>query len=132
MIAAGLLVAASLSGVAVVIDGDTFRLDGTHIRLFGIDAPERREQCVSLEAAVWDCGRESTGVLRRFLGTRPVTCAAEDTDKYGRTVATCTVGGEDIGRWMVRNGWARSYPFFSRRYVADEADARRHGKGIWR
>ncbi len=32
-------------GVAKVTDGDTIRIEGKKIRFFGIDAPEKKQQC---------------------------------------------------------------------------------------
>ena len=37
-----------LVGIAEVIDGDTIRIDKKKIRLFGIDAPEKKQFCLSL------------------------------------------------------------------------------------
>ena len=34
-----------ISGVAKVIDGDTIRIEKKKIRLFGIDAPEKKQKC---------------------------------------------------------------------------------------
>src|ERR1700675_6169 len=44
-----------------------------------------------------------------FDQTRPLR------DLYpGRTVATCSVGGVDLGEWLVRNGLALDWPQYSR------------------
>ena len=34
-----------ISGIAKVTDGDTIRIEGKKIRFFGIDAPEKKQQC---------------------------------------------------------------------------------------
>ena len=34
-----------ISGIAKVTDGDTIKIDGKKIRFFGIDAPEKKQQC---------------------------------------------------------------------------------------
>ena len=34
-----------ISGVAKVIDGDTIKIEKKKIRLFGIDAPEKKQKC---------------------------------------------------------------------------------------
>ena len=34
-----------ISGIAEVTDGDTIRIEGKKIRFFGIDAPEKKQQC---------------------------------------------------------------------------------------
>src|SRR6266702_754464 len=35
-------------------------------------------------------------------------------DRYGRTVAVCTVAGDDLGEWLVRNGLALDWPQYSK------------------
>ena len=37
--------AKKISGIAKVTDGDTIQIEGKKIRLFGIDAPEKKQQC---------------------------------------------------------------------------------------
>ena len=34
-----------ISGIAKVIDGDTIQINGEKIRFFGIDNPEKKQQC---------------------------------------------------------------------------------------
>ena len=70
--------------------------------------------------------------MRKHIGTAMVNCFERDRDRYGRIVAMCEVDGEDIGRWMVRQGWAFAYRRYSRDYVAEETTARDLGLGIWR
>ena len=48
-------------------------------------------------------------------------------DQYGRVLATCRVGGEDIGDAVVRAGWAVA----DLRYAGAVLEARRAGRGIW-
>lgn len=91
----------TMAGGARIIDGDTLDLDGTRIRLYGIDAPESAQTCRH-GARSWACGTEATRALAGMIGNRPLTCEARDTDRYGRTAATCEAGGVSINTWMVR------------------------------
>jgi endonuclease YncB( thermonuclease family) len=53
-------------------------------------------------------------------------------DRYGRTVATCAVGGADLGEWLVRKGLALDWPEYSNgRYGAAQRDAERAELGMW-
>ncbi len=52
-------------------------------------------------------------------------------DRYKRIIGRCTVAGEDLGAWMVLQGWALTYRRYSLDYVDEEADARAARRGIW-
>lgn len=105
-----------------VIDGDTFNLQGYAIRLWGIDAPER-------DTAY---GSGATQTLQQLVRGRTLTCQPVDRS-YERLVASCSMDGRDLSQVMVRLGWARDLPNKSgRRYQADEADARKAQRGLWK
>src|SRR5262245_8210406 len=95
--------ASDIAGVASVTDGDTIQIHGQSIRLYGIDAPERGQLC-KLDDKPWRCGPAAANALADHIGSRMVTCTARDRDRYGRTVAVCRVGGEDVNAWLVREG----------------------------
>ena len=122
---------AQLAGRASVTDGDTVRVAGERVRLHGIDAPESKQTCVA-GGSRWRCGAEATRALARRIGGRPIACEERDRDRYGRIVAVCRVRGEDLNRWMVRQGWALAYRHYSMDYVPDERAARAAKRGLWR
>lgn len=132
-----LLFAASLlagpgpfSGTATVIDGDTIDIHGQRVRLHGIDSPEGAQRCYR-ERKEWRCGKDAANALSDFIGGAPVTCFPRDIDRYQRVVAVCSVRGESINHWMVRQGWAVAYRRYSRDYDGAELDARHSRRGIW-
>lgn len=95
-----------------VVDGDTLRCGATRIRLQGIDAPEMEGHCrPGRECAPGD-PVASTDNLRRLVSGGSMTCRQTDTDRYGRVVAMCEVGGVDLSCEQVRSGHA------IRRYAA--------------
>lgn len=112
MVATSAVVAQSFElrpGQAVVVDGDTLRIGSQRIRLSAIDAPELSQICRAKSGAGTLCGRDSRNALAALIrgGLR---CAVETQDRYGREVATCTnAAGLDIGREMIRQGWAVPY-----------------------
>jgi endonuclease YncB( thermonuclease family) len=121
-----------LRGQASVIDGDTLEIHGTRIRLWGIDAPETSQLCRGDDSLQYRCGAKAANDLDALIARRPVNCLPISLDRYGRTVATCSVGGEDLGDWLVRNGLALDWPQYSKRkYDAAQRAAEQSGRGIW-
>jgi endonuclease YncB( thermonuclease family) len=118
---------ADIAGQASVIDGDTIEIHGQRIRLSGFDTPERGKRCEAVNVY-----ERAARELDRFIAGRTVQCASSGRDNYDRVVATCRVGGEDLGDHMVSQGWARDWPRYSHgRYASAEAEARRERRGIW-
>lgn len=115
-----------ITGIARIIDGDSIVVAGVEIRLYGIDAPEYRQYCFR-RGRPWACGVEATRTLRALIANRPVACRAREQDRYGRTVAVCSVGGADLGAAMVAGGHAVAYGA----YDGEERAAHEAGRGIW-
>ena len=115
--------------VTHVTDGDTLWVrTSTHgkprkVRFQGIDAPESCQN--------W--GTQATAALTQRVQFKTVQLNTRARDDYGRMVATVTLDGDDVGRWMVANGHAWSYHY--RRnpgpYAAEESRARAAGHGLW-
>ncbi len=80
-----------------VIDGDTIVFQGRRVRLFGVDAPESRQEFGS-EALAW---------LTDTLGNaNSVSVINKGTDVYGRQLGKVYADGVDVGKEMVKRGWA--------------------------
>ncbi|MGY4298802.1 endonuclease YncB(thermonuclease family) [Bradyrhizobium sp. i1.4.4] len=88
-------------GQASVIDGDTLEMHGVRIRLWGIDAPESSQLCRGEDSLQYRCGAQAANDLDAFIARRPVNCVPVSLDPYGRTVATCSVAGRDLGEWRL-------------------------------
>jgi endonuclease YncB( thermonuclease family) len=123
--------AEKLTGRATVIDGDTININGTHVRLEGIDAPEVNQVCARRFIGTWSCGTAATKALARHIEGRRVDCEAQGHDKYDRTLGICFVEGRDINAEMVRTGLAWAFVKYSKTYVEAEAEARTLKVGIW-
>jgi len=128
---AGLAAADLIRGHAEVSDGDTLRIGAVRIRLFGIDAPERRQTCDSGAKGSWNCGVAASERLAALIGYAVVTCAPRDRDRYGRLVAACRAGGVDLGERLVAEGLARAYTRFGDDYARVEARAKTERVGLW-
>lgn len=123
-------VAQSIAGNAAASDGDSLIVDGQKVRLFGIDAPELSQTC-QRDGEAWACGKAAQQQLAALVMTSPVQCRRVSTDHYGRVVAVCHAGSEDLNRAMVENGWAIAYREYSLDYEREETQAKIHGLGIW-
>jgi endonuclease YncB( thermonuclease family) len=121
----------SLTGRATVVDGNTIIIRGWRIRLDAIDAPESRQTCEA-DGQPWRCGQQAALALAEKIGAANVTCANRGRDHYSRTLAICTLGDLDLNGWLVAEGWALAYRFYSTEYVSDEDVAKAASKGVWR
>ena len=135
MIAAALL-ALTLSGPAVVVDGDTLKVGEERIRLHGIDAPEKDQLCKRSNGAEYHCGARSLVALEDRIAGLKVRCVGIELDRYKRLVARCFIlhaweGDIDLGAWMVAQGHATAYVRYSTEYVPQERQARARRLGIW-
>lgn len=102
-----------------VIDGDTIVSDGLRIRLAGIDAPELSQPG----------GAKARSHLIRLIAGGAVRIEPLGTDRYGRLVARVHARCGDLGRRMVRDGYARAA--YGQDYVCEERHARRKRAGLW-
>lgn len=118
--------APDIVGPAQVIDGDSIRVAGIEIRLYGIDAPEFRQVCMRA-GHPWGCGRAATRFLESMTERRELRCRPREEDRYGRTVAICFAGETNVGAAMVRAGQAVAYGA----YQAEEREAREARRGVW-
>lgn len=121
---------AVVSGMIRVIDGDTFDVGQTRVRLHGIDAPEAAQTCTGDDGLEWACGAWVSDQVRAGFQGEQARCEAVDVDRYGRVVARCFVGKTDVGRHLVQNGWAFAYRRFSTAYVGDETTSIRQKAGL--
>lgn len=119
---------ASPGQVVGVTDGDTVTVldrDRKQVkcRLYGIDAPERRQAF----------GERAKQALSDLVYRRQVDVLVVDRDRYGRSVCRLTLGGQDVNRQMVAAGMAWVYRKYTSDagYLAAEAAARARRDGVW-
>mgnify|MGYP001284779143 CR=1 FL=1 len=128
--------AETVTGLPVIVDGDSLRFPGTDVRLEGIDAPEWDQSC-QRNGATYQCGQEATAALRALIAGRPVTCVGvpqkngTERDIYGRLLAECRAGDTLINARMVEGGHALAFRRYSVEYVPQEDRARAAGVGLW-
>ena len=125
----------ALSGqveVTRVTDGDSLRSGRLKIRLFGIDAPELKQQCETDDGSSWSCGLAARDAMRDLTSSAPqLSCHLLDVDRYGRLVMQCFANGHDIAGALVDRGLALAYRDFSSAYVENETRAAAAKRGMW-
>lgn len=123
----------SLTGrVIKVIDGDTITVlknskTNIKIRLYGIDAPEKKQPF----------GQQARKVLARMIAGKTVEIEETGKDRYGRFVGIVQNAGRNINSQLVKDGFAWVYPAFCKRpecssWKSQEAEAKAARRGLWR
>ena len=100
---------ADIAGRINVIDADTFDVGTTRVRLFGVDAPETDQLCLTEQGVSWPCGEWVTKQAKTLYHGRRAVCEKLEMDRYNRVVARCRVDGADIGQELVVSGLAFAY-----------------------
>lgn len=117
----------SVAGSVRLVDGDSFFIGQTEVRMQGIDAPEGRQTCRD-KGRERRCGEDARRELQRLIGGRAVRCDVHSKDQHGRLLATCfAADGTNLNREMVTLGWAMDYGGYAR----EEASARAETRGLW-
>jgi micrococcal nuclease len=83
-------------------------------RLVGFDTPETFQAGCDAELTL---GERAKDRLRELVATGPVRLAVDagHSDRWGRGLATLTVGGRDVGTTLIREGLAVAYSGKGRR-----------------
>ncbi len=111
-----------------IVDGQTLWLNGSLVRLKGVDAPPRGRLCRKSDGTFFDCGAAAVAQLAELTHTRAITCQLDGADSAGFALGACTAGDVDLNRGMIASGWAHAS---SNNFRADEAGARDKHLGIW-
>ena len=123
-------------GKAIVMDGDTIKINGEKIRFGGIDAPEsyfmgKKQTCIEDNKEIF-CGQISKDKLIEKIGNNSVNCKVENKDKYKRSVGECFIKEESLSVFMVKNGYAFDWPYYSKgKFAKDQEYAKLNNFGIW-
>lgn len=113
-----------------IVDGDTIVLDQGRVRLLNVDAFETAQNCTR-DSVEYACGAEATRALNALVAGREVRCEGDRLDRYRRLLAHCYIGDLDLGREMVRSGWAIVATGYGEEYRAVESEARADRAGAW-
>ena len=99
---------------------------GYAVALTGIDVVKADETCGE-EGKSWACGARARTAFRAFLRGRTVVCTVPPEGGRDTISAECRIGNQDIGQWLVENGWARAAPGGAYAEAGDKARAAKKG-----
>ena len=126
-----------ISGIPVISDGDTIKINNKKIRFTGIDAPEsyffgKRQICILNNVEIL-CGKLSKQKLIEKIGNQIIDCKIEkNKDQFNRLLGECFLDNESLSVYMVKNGYAFDYPKYSKgKFSAYEKYAKNLSLGLW-
>ena len=132
----------TISGTAIVTDGDSIKINNRKIRLVGIDAPELKQTCQN-GVTEYPCGEMSKEWLNLLVEDFQITCSYSEKDIYKRILGVCYIGNInsvafkkkvkslELNSMMVKSGNAVAYRKYSDVYIEDEESAKINKRGIW-
>jgi endonuclease YncB( thermonuclease family) len=106
----------------------TFESMGYKLAIAGTESVDPDETCTH-NGVAWACGVRARAAVRLWLRGRALSCKSPQETGHDIIAIGCHLGKEDVGAWLVSNGWARAADGGS--YAEAEAKARQAGLGIF-
>ena len=113
--------------VVKIIDGDTIKIltperEQIKIRLYGIDAPEKKQPY----------GTAAKRYLADLIAGKTVQIEERGKDRHKRVLGIVHLDSKDVNEILVLNGYAWAFTKYSKIYESQEWQARSKGLGLWR
>lgn len=107
-----------------VYDGDTFKYNDLKIRLYNIDALEKKQPH----------SEESYYFLKRILKNKALKYIILKYDRYNRAICKVYINGKDLSLLMVETGNAFVYRRYCSSFIflSAEKEAKKKRLGIWK
>lgn len=106
----------------------SFESMGYKLAIAGTESVDPDETCTS-GSIDWPCGIRARTAVRMWLRGRALNCKPPLKDKDKLATVACSLGKQDVGAWLVSNGWARAA--LGGPYVEAEVKARKARMGIF-
>ena len=115
--------------VVGITDGDTIKVltpdnRQVKIRLYGVDAPEKKQAF----------GTKAKEFLSSLIFGETVEIQPISIDLYGRTIAKVWIHGKDVGLTCIEYGYCWHYVQYCKKctdYKNAQAKAKKQGLGLW-
>ncbi|CAN7365313.1 thermonuclease family protein [Mesorhizobium sp. LjRoot246] len=105
-----------------------FESMGRTVVISGVQGIDLDKSC-SFDDVSWPCGQRARAAFNSWLRGRALNCfVPPDVERFA-IAAPCRLGKQDVGAWLVSNGWATALP--SGIYGKAEATARNAEMGIF-
>jgi hypothetical protein len=124
-----------IEGHALVRSDGSLWIKNQVVVLFGVYLPPTDRQC---RAWINPVRCDARSVLALDLKAKGfITCLPQAEDGQGRVHAICYAGrtglspGEDLGAYLIQEGWALALPYAPFEYQALERIAQTRGLGVW-
>jgi endonuclease YncB( thermonuclease family) len=106
-----------------------FESMGRKVVISGVQSVDPDKTCSLHDIASWPCGQRARAAFNSWLRGRALKCfVPPEIDRFA-IAAPCKLGKQDVGAWLVSNGWATALP--SGIYGRAEATARQAEMGIF-
>jgi endonuclease YncB( thermonuclease family) len=102
------------------------------ISIPGVVAPAPGDTCHAGSAASWQCGVAALAAFRMYLRSRAVDCFLSKTDPGDKVTVPCRIGADDVGLWLLAQGWGMASDKAPDSYKKAADAARCAHLGIWR
>ncbi|AZO19147.1 thermonuclease family protein [Mesorhizobium sp. M2A.F.Ca.ET.043.05.1.1] len=112
----------------VATSSAVFEAMGRRVAISGTIGIDPDRTC-TFDNTAWPCGQRARAALNAWLRGRALKCLLPpDADRFA-IAAPCALGKQDVGAWLVSNGWALAAP--TGIYGKAEAVAREARMGIF-
>ncbi|MFK7913086.1 MAG: thermonuclease family protein [Pseudomonadales bacterium] len=134
---------------ANAVDGETLFMRGVEVKLFGIDAVERDQQCQDATGLDYPCGRRATQALQERVQNQDVVCWPAYAISSLKVLGICALQqpgvttpdnlgdflelyrADTLSRLQVEQGHALSVGFGEERFAEEQDQAQTLRQGIW-
>lgn len=122
---------AEFDGFGNVVAANAVVIDGTTIRLWGIELPPTGSVC-DHQGKTDNCHTLAVAMLRELTQQHPIYCEEVSFEADHYVSGRCTLSPADLGGLLVNAGLARDNRAESGGiYTFAESNARARGRGLW-